>query len=490
MAQVGNPGKRRWLATAVALVLAGGIPLAGSHAQDIGLDQQAREAAWAGRIGEGLVLIERHLADHPEDRAARLDRARFLAWRGDYAAASEALDAAGGVDAEVRGLRARIHAWAHRRNMALALNAPLYEADPADFDTAYTQALAARLGEWPQESLQALADVVAARPDGEDTRDLARAVRLPLFSGVGMPVSVYDDSDDIRIRSVGIEGDLRLGDRWRLLGQAIEREHSAPSSGPFAPVTGGNTVDETRIGVGVRHAPSPSTSVELLIGRSDLAPGRATGVGHAQWSHRLDDEFKYALRVERDRVAASPRSLSLGVTRNRVGVATEWRPTLRDTLRASVATDELSDGNHRRGLDADYRHAAYRGERVNVDVGGQLEWSGYSRDPGNGYYSPDRYVRVAPLASAYVKLGDDVGLYVQGTLGAQRDESFGSWKRAADVSGELTVGIFSHWQLVAQAAYSERFNEFGGYEGTRVGLELRYRFCEFRGDRCPRAAGR
>jgi hypothetical protein len=490
MAQVGNSASRRWLASAVALALAGGIPLAGSHAQDVGLDQQAREAAWAGRIGDGLALMDRHLADHPEDRAARLDRARFLAWRGDYAAASEALDAAGGDDAEVRGLRARIYAWAHRREMALALSTPLYESDPADFDNAYTQALAARLGEWPHESLQALAEVVAAQPEGSDTRDLARAVRLPLFSSVGVPVSVYDDSDDIRIRSVGVDGELRLGDRWRLLAQGKEREHSAPATGPFAPVTGGSTVDETRIGVGLRYAPSPRSTVELLVGRSELSPGRATAIGHAQWSHRLDDAFKYTLRAERDRVAASPRSLSLGVTRDRVGVATEWLPTLRDTLRTSIAFDDLSDGNRRRGVDADYRHAAYRGERVNVDVGGQVEWSGYSSDPGNGYYSPDRYLRVAPLASAYVKLGDDVGLYVQGTLGAQRDESFGSWKRAADVSGELTVGIFSHWQLVAQAGYSERFNEFGGYEGTRVGLELRYRFCEFRSDRCPQSAGR
>jgi hypothetical protein len=51
--------------------------------------------------------------------------------------------------------------------------------------------------------------------------------------------------------------------------------------------------------------------------------------------------------------------------------------------------------------------------------------------------------------------------------------------------GKLTIGIFSHWQLVGHAGYSQRLNQFGRYEGSTVGLELRYRFCEFRAGRCP-----
>ena len=67
----------------------------------------AQEAAWAGRVSEGVRLMDRYLADHPDDAAARLDRARFLAWRGDYAAAIEALDALGTDPPETRALRPR-----------------------------------------------------------------------------------------------------------------------------------------------------------------------------------------------------------------------------------------------------------------------------------------------------------------------------------------------------------------------------------------------
>ena len=72
-------------------------------------------------------------------------------------------------------------------------------------------------------------------------------------------------------------------------------------------------------------------------------------------------------------------------------------------------------------------------------------------------------------------------------VGVQRDETFDNWKRAADLDAELTLGIFSHWQLVARAAYSQRLNQLGRYEGTTFGLALRYRFCEFQTARCPLA---
>jgi tetratricopeptide (TPR) repeat protein len=478
--------RRRSLAVAAGMLLALASTAATAQAA---LDPQAREAAWAGRVGEGLRLMDEYLATHPEDRVARLDRARFLAWRGDYAGAIEALDALAPDSAEAEALRARVYAWAGQRDAALAHNAPAYVANPADYEAAFTQALATRLGEWPQEALPALDAVQAAKPDGRDTRDLARAVRLPLFSSVGLPASKYDDSDDIEIRSIGAEARLRVSDRWTLLADVARREHSAPAAGPFAPITGGDSVDEQRVLVGARYAFSPDAALELEVGRSGLDPGDGESIGHIGFAQQASDTLAWRARVERDRVIASPRAVSLGVMREGLDLGADWRPTLRDLVRAHAAFEHLSDDNHRNALDFDWRHAVVRSERLNLDLGGQVEWQSYSHDPGDGYYSPERYVRIAPVASAYVKLGDDAGLYLQGSLGVQRDETFDAWKRASDLSAELSLGIFSHWQLVASAGYSQRLNQFGRYEGRNIGLVLRYRFCEWRADRCPRNAG-
>jgi hypothetical protein len=482
MAQVMAPR-----ALALALALAAVCPVGAALAQDAVPYQPALDAGWAGRYNEALRLIDSYLATHPDDQAARLDRARFLAWRGDYAKALEATAGMSADDPEVAALRARILAWAGQRDAALALNTPVYNAAPDDYDAAWTQALALHQSEWPQQALPALATVQATKPDDKDSRALAKAVRLPLFSWVSMPLSWYSDSDDIDISTWGLDGSFRVSDQWRLLADVGRRRLSARLGGPFAPVQGGDSVDETTVGVGGRLAPSRDVAIELWLGGSsldyDVGRGDSETIGHLALSQRVSDGFDYTLTASRARADESPRAMRLMV--DGFTADARWTPGLRDTVSARAGVEHYDDGNHRQTLLADYRHAAWRDGAVMVDVGGQLEWQHNSDNTGNGYYSPDRYERVAPQISAYFGLGEEAGLYLSTALGVQRDETFDSWRRAFDVSAELTLGIFREWQLVGRAGYSQRLNQFGRYEGTSAGLVLRYRFCSFRPDRCP-----
>lgn len=477
-----TPGRIAGLAGALALAL----PMAAAFAQEAVPYQPALDAAWAGRTGEALRLIEAYLADHPDDRAAQLDRARFLAWIGDYAGAYDALGNADAGDEEAAALRARVLAWAGRRDAALALNAPLYEADPEDYDNAWTQALILRQGEWPHRALPPLATVRTTKPDDKDSVDLAKAVRLPLFSSVGLAPSEYSDSDDIEIRSVALDASLRLSDRWRLLAGATRREHSAAFGGPFAPLAGDNHVDEDRIGAGLRFAPSPDAALELWMGSSriDSEPGSDDEmIGHVQFSQYASDAFSYAVTYERERVDASPRALA--VMREGFAADLHWNPSLRDRFDARITSDDFDDDNRRTTVLASYARAVHRGARAMFDLGLQAEGQHNTRNTDRGYYSPDRYRRYAVTASSYITLGQEAGLYLSAALGQQKDETFDGWKRATDLNAELTLGIFSQWQLVGRAGYSQRLNQFGRYEGTSVGLALRYRFCGLRPDRCP-----
>lgn len=469
----------------LACALACAVFQAPAYAQDAVAYQPALDAAWAGHTNKALRLIDAYIAEHPDDRHAQLDRARFLAWRGDHAGADAAL-AGFGDDEEAVALRARVQAWANRSDAALALNAPLYAANPEDFDNAWTQALILQQGEWPHRALPALATVQALRPDEKDSNDLAKAVRLPLFSSVGVAPSSYTDSDDIEIRSVALDANLWLSDRWRLLAGATRREHSAAPGGPFVPALGDNHVDETRVGAGLHFAPSPNAALEAWLGNSRIdngTGGDGEAIGHLRFSQRPADAFGYALTYERDRIGESPRALSL--TRNILTADLHWGLTLRDRLDAQVASGDFEDGNRRTSVLASYARAVYRGEHMSLDLGLQAEGQHNTRNTGNGYYSPDRYMRYAVSASSYISIGDEAGLYLSAALGQQKDETFDNWKRATDLNAELTLGIFRQWRLVGRAGYSQRLNQFGRYEGGSVGLELRYRFCEYRADRCP-----
>ena len=473
-------------ASLLACALACALSLKPAFAQNAVAYQPALDAAWTGRTSEALHLIDAYLAKHPDDHAARLDRARFLAWLGDYAKADDALAGFGANDRDATALRARVLAWAERRDAALALNTPLYAADPDDYDNAWTQALILRQGEWPQQALPALAAVQAVKPDDKDTIALAKAVRLPLFSSIGLAPSLYNDSDDIEIRGIAADANLWLSDRWRLLASATRREHTAAFGGPFAPLLGDNHVDEDRVGTGLHFAPSPDTALELWLGNSRTDNGVGSDnktIGHLQISQRASDAFLYKLTLDRDRVDQSPRALA--VMRHGLAADLRWTPTLRDRFDVRIVGSDFDDDNRRTSVLASYAHAMYRSGRVMFDLGLQAEGQHNTRNTGNGYYSPDRYRRYAVAASSYISLGQEAGLYLSAALGQQRDETFDNWKRATDVNAELTLGIFSHWQLVGRAGYSQRLNQFGRYEGTTVGLGLRYRFCEFRADRCP-----
>lgn len=464
------------LAVALAVAIAGP-----AHAQSVDPQlQQAREAAWAGRTDEALRLVDAYLLQHAGDADALLDRATYLAWSGDYAGAIETLDRRGIDDASARQLRARILAWDGRRDAAMALSTPAFEATPGDYDTAWTHALAARLGHRPEQALPALDTVLALKPDAKDSQALAKIVRLPMLSSVSLPLSRYSDSDDIEIVSYGLDADLRLSDGWRLLAGSGRREHSAPAAGPFAPLNGGDELDETRTYVGARYAASPKSAFEFALGSSRLSGDNgfsdSDSFGRAQFNHQASDTFAYTLSATRDRVASSPRALSAGITSNGASASLRWRPGPRDTLNGWVALDDYNDGNNRHQVSLDWRHATLRNGRANLDLGVQGDWLGYSQTPGNGYYSPERYQRIAPTANVYVKFSEEAGLMLSAAVGVQRDETFDNWKRASDVGAVLTVGILTRWQLVGSVGYSERINEFGRYDGTNAGLTLRYRF--------------
>ena len=340
--------------------------------------------------------------------------------------------------------------------------------------------MAARLGQRPEQALPALETVLRLKPDAKDSRTLEKVVRLPMYSSVSLPLSRYSDSDDIEILSYGVDADLRLSDDWRLLAGTARREHSAPANGPFAPINGGDQLDETRTYVGARYSASPKAAFEIAIGGTRLSGDNgfsdSDGFGRAQFSYQASDTFAYTLSATRDRVAFSPRALSAGIASNGASASLRWRPGMRDSINGWIAFDDYSDGNNRHMVALDWRHAAWRGPKAIIDLGAQADWLGYSHSPGNGYYSPDRYQRIAPTLNAYFKFSDEAGLMLSAAVGVQRDETFDNWKRASDVSAVLTVGIFTHWQLVGSVGYSERINEFGRYDGTNAGLTLRYRF--------------
>lgn len=460
-----------------------------------------RVRAWQGRLHEADRLFARHLDDFPEDRLAWVDRARIAIWRGDYARAVEMLDEHDAKfptppDRAADSERARALAWTGRWRAAQALNAQLRAVESESYDELFTETLIARHHHRPVEALPWLDRVRASKPDAKETADLERGSWLPLRSRVGVDYSHFEDSEDIEIETFGVRGAWRFADAAWLRGELQRRSLSAPENSFFAPVTGGSEVDEERAWLGFGIAPDPALALALRIGRSDVdrigrfrffgtdgerleVRGSST-IWRVDLDWRANDAWRLTADAGRDRVAASPRSISLDITQRWLGAGLEWRPDLRWRAQARLEhgryRGDTVDDNCAWTLDASAWRAMYRTQSWQWDLGGVGQWQDFDRGTLSGYYAPDGYRRLQVAARAYWRWTDDHGLSLEAATGLQRDGDSDGWKSASDASAEAVFGIFSDWELRLRAAYSDRRQASGNFDGRSIGASLEYRF--------------
>jgi tetratricopeptide (TPR) repeat protein len=464
------------LAWFVGALLAAPVAIAQTPAEQ-SLDAQARALMWAGDANAATVKMREYVATHPDDQAASLDLARYLTWAGDYAGAKRVLDAnpAAAQSAEGQTVLAAVLAWAGRIREAQQVNAAPLAAEPDGLLPNYTQAIALRQSMRPRAALPYVQAVKRAKPDSKDASDLERAVRIRTDSFVALDYQHGSDSDDLSRSRPTLRAEIGQGEALRWTAELGRWDYRAPLSSPFADVSGDHSVDETRGMFGLRYASSLYTSLSAAVGYSSI-----DGDGLALWrlgvDHSFSDGFRADLTADRDRLDASPRSVSLGLHRTGIAGHAQWTPDFNWIGDLWLRRDHYSDGNDSVEWNAALRRAVVRKPHFMLDLGATVQHLSFDDNPGNGYYAPDDYRRYALTGFSYIGISDDVGLSLQAGLGRQRDENFDSWRRANDFNAQLVFGILSPWQLGLNAGYSERVQNTGAYEGHTWGVTLTHRF--------------
>jgi hypothetical protein len=474
MAQVKPPSHRRLPLLAAAMLLALAAPATRAEPGDKA--DQAHALMGAGDAAGALRLMREHVAEHPDDRAARLDLARYYAWNGDAARAQQVLladpEAAGSE--EGRALHAYLLAGADRPRAARALDAPLLAADAAAFQANFNEALALMQTSRPMLAVPYVEAVERAHPGSKDSLDLARRAWVRRASFVSFGLGSTHSTDDISLLAPTLNGEYRVNDRLRLTGELGWWTHHA-DDGSFFDALGGDDLHQRRALVGLRYAPSEYGELQLAVGSSAIE-GDSTGLWRARGEARFSDAFSASLLFERDRFAASPRALDLGLTRNTGELNLHFSPGLRWIGDAWLRSDRYSDDNTRRDLTLALRRSVLRKPRFSLDLGGVVERMHYDFATSNGYYAPDDYRRYGLTAHAWLGLGEESGIALHGVLGRQRDETFDSWKSANDFDATLIVGSLSKWEGRFTVAYSQRAQNTGAYEAFYAGAQVIRRF--------------
>jgi tetratricopeptide (TPR) repeat protein len=466
--------KRR--ALPIALVLALAAPAAFAQS-DPSKAEQAHVLMGQGNAEAAMLMMREHVAEHPGDGAARMDLARYLAWNGDYAQAERVLlaDPAAADSPEGRALHGYILASAGRMHDARLMLEPLAVDDSTAFLANYSEALALALGTRPEMAEAYVASARHLQPENRDVDDLQKRVWVRHASFLRLALSHNWSSDELSSLQPTLSGEYAVNEALRLTGELGGWRYGSDGAGNPYEAIGGGDVDEHRLLLGLRYAPTEYTEIGFALGHSSLE-GDGTTLWRAYGSALFSDSFSGSLQVERDRVSASPRSLSLGLTRQGAELHLRFTPDLNWTGDLWARTDDYSDDNTRTDLVLALRRAAIRKPKLILDLGGVLEHLHYDAYSLNGYYAPDNYRRYGLTAHAYVGLGKERGLSLHAVLGRQRDELFDSWHSANDLDATLVLGALSKWETRLTVAYSQRAQNFGAYEGYSVSAVITRRF--------------
>ena len=465
---------KRRLSLLIAAALGMTIPAA--YAQESSKSDQAHVRMGQGDSAGALLLMQEHVAEHPDDRAARLDLVRYLIWNGAYAKAEQVLLADPGAanSDEGRGLHAYLLAGAGRVRGARALNEPLLSANADDFQANFSEAIALSQTTRPGMALPYVEAVQRLHPGTNDARDLERRAWVRRASFLTFGFTRHSSSDNLSGNQPTLWGEYFVNNRLRLTGELGRWSYHADAGSPFIAL-GGDDLHESRVLVGLRYAPSEYGELQLALGRSSI-DGDSTSLWRARGDAHFSDSFSAALLLDRDRVAASPLSLSLGLTRQAGELQLHWTPDLNWTGDAWLRRENYSDGNTHDDMTLALRRAALRRPKLSLDIGGVLQHMHYDFNPGNGYYAPDNYRRYGVTFHSYVGLGAETGLALHAVLGRQRDESFISWRPANDFDATLIVGALSKWEGRFTVAYTQRAQNTGAYEGVSWAFQVTRRF--------------
>lgn len=445
------------------------------------LRQCARERSWVlGNLDESVEAYRLYLKERPKDAQAWLEYAQVEIWRGDYQRSKAALDHYRdqfGDDDHYRQKLARLLARAELPEAAFAINEPLRIASPDNYDLQYTHTLILRAQHRPDEMMDSLTTLETLKPDHKDTQDISRFARTPLRHHLRIGGDYYNDSDDITIRQITIDGRYQLSNYRTALSVGFSNENLKAEVGSgLETAFGQRKIELEQTWLGIEHQWTPWLWTELRAGSADIQNGGSDDTHRLLVDVNPMDNLAVQFQHKKSVYDISPRAVSLGIVQTMDQFNLQYRPNLEWSIDGQIGTSNFSDDNSKSYLVITPRRAFVRKEQFKLDLGMSGEWFGFEEDLNNGYYDPDYYRRFALTSFAHWKINDDNGLGVALSLGWHKDNSMDSYDFGEDIAVEGYFGIFRSWYLTARAGYVKRYNTLGNYNGTLVNAALMRRF--------------
>jgi tetratricopeptide (TPR) repeat protein len=435
----------------------------------------ARARTWDGATDAAVAAYRTFLERAPRDPDGWLELARAESWRGNDAAAAAALAAYRRQFGETAAWRRTLVSAmlrGGRPRSALAALAPLRPGDPLNYDLYLLEGLA-RVGEGDaRRARDVLGSVQMLGPERRETAGLAQQVRAAFGSALQPSVVAYADSDGLRSYRVPASISLAIAPEVRLAAGYERQELRARSGSGLDRIDGGTVAETERGWAGIELRLRPAVLVRAGAGRQ-TAPGRDRWTYDAGLAFSLGDRARIGLDYEHALFTISPRTVSLGLTRDTTRVRLGAAPGFRWSVEADGSAERLSDGNTRWSGLLSPRRAIVRRQALNLDLGVSGYWFGAAHNLENGYYDPGLYQAYSVVVVPYLKFSENTGLSLFAQAGVQKDDRQRGFEPGGNVAAELTLGIYRAWVLKLHASATQNARlESGAFGGRSGGVVL------------------
>jgi tetratricopeptide (TPR) repeat protein len=441
----------------------------------------ARTDVWQHQSDRAAGAYKNYVTRRPDDRTGWIEWARTESWRGNDAGALRVLDRMErrlGAGPDLSRERASVLARASRPSASLNVLRPLLASAPQDVDLRITDTLA-RIGYGDERGARTTYGSLHSSPEPtKQVHGLAQQLRLAFGSLAQPSVNAYSDSDGLRIVRIPASLSIKVAPGIRIDG-GYQRDILRARTG-----SGLDSIDGA-----VRQ------QVDQGWVRAEFRPAHAlqfrAGAGAADSAFTSDPEPTYtggvtlqsgdALRLSYDRdhnlLLISPRTVSLGLTRDSDRAQLTWSPSVSFTLDADALRESFSDDNTRYAFRLAPRTPLLRRDFMNVDVGAAAYVFGARRNLDDGYYDPRRYEAYTFTVYPYLKFSENYGLSLFAEAGVQRDSTQRNFRPGGSVVGELTLGIYNAWVLKVNGGITRNNRlDSGAFRGTSGAVVLVRRF--------------
>jgi hypothetical protein len=351
---------------------------------------------------------------------------------------------------------------------------PLLAAAPDSYALNLSRTIALARQQRTREALESLQVLRRLGTDPVGLRSAERVVRAELASSAEPGITVYSDSDHLKVQRFAPTATLALASGTKISGGYERTRLEAAAGSGLERHDGTTSADVDQVGVGLAQKLG-RLSFGVRLGQATVdASRRLTYSGSVQV--RPTDSFLLSAERSEGLFVVSPRTVGIGITTVAHHLEAQWSPGMRYHIVADGLHQRLSDGNERLEITVAPRRAVARRARFNLDLGVTAYRLETTQDLENGYYDPSRYDYYAVTAFPYLKVHENVGVALTISAGAQRDAT-SPFHFGGTIAGEATFGIYAPWLLkVHGSATMNQRLQSGAFRGIGGGLSLVRRF--------------